>query len=200
MRRRDALPDPEVVHGLRELEAALAAEPTADPDLAVLIADVDAVRPEPSATFLASLDARVHAGFPREDDAPRRAPAWPPWHVRLRRPQLLVPSVGGALAAGLVVLVLAGGHDRTSGDNASSSSRGAAAGAGSSVAATAPQPRPAVQTASGTTNAKAAQALPPTGAAASPRKVQRAAELTLTPAPADVQDTADGVVRETQAA
>jgi hypothetical protein len=30
--------------------------------------------------------------------------------------------------------------------------------------------------------------------------VQRAAELTLTPAPADVQDTADGVVRETQAA
>ena len=93
MRRRDALPDPEVDHGLRELEAALAGEPTADPDLALLVADVDAARPEPSAAFLASLDARVHAGFPTEAGTPRRAPRTP-WHVRLRRPRLLVPSIG----------------------------------------------------------------------------------------------------------
>ena len=72
MRRRDALPDPEVDHGLRELEAALAGEPAADPDLALLVADVDALRPEPDAAFLASLDARVHAGFPREAETPRR--------------------------------------------------------------------------------------------------------------------------------
>ncbi|MCZ4494005.1 MAG: hypothetical protein JWP53_2936, partial [Conexibacter sp.] len=72
MRPRDALPDPEVDRGLRELEAALARDPAADPDLATLVADLDAVRPEPDAAFLASLDARVHAGFPTERATPRR--------------------------------------------------------------------------------------------------------------------------------
>ena len=71
MRRRDALPDPETERALHELEAALAGEPTADPDLALLVADVDAARPAPSAAFLASLDARVHAGFPREEETPQ---------------------------------------------------------------------------------------------------------------------------------
>src|SRR3954449_10016694 len=71
MRRRDALPDPEVVHGLRQLPAALAGEPTADPDLALLVADVRAARPEPSAAFLAAVDARGHAGPPgRAQPAP----------------------------------------------------------------------------------------------------------------------------------
>src|SRR4051794_40183401 len=110
MRRRDAQPDPEVDHGLRELEAALAREPSADPDLALLVPDVQSSRPEPSAAFLASLDARVHAGFPREAQTPRRAgaPAREPWHARIRRPQVLVPSIGGTLAAALVGGGLAG--------------------------------------------------------------------------------------------
>ena len=93
MRRRDALPDPEVLRGLRELDAALAGEPTADPDLSQLVADVEAARPEPSAAFLASLDARVHAGFPREARRPR-----PPARRGMSgsaAPQILAPGFAG---------------------------------------------------------------------------------------------------------
>jgi hypothetical protein len=100
MRRRDALPDPEVLRGLHELDAALAAEPTADPDLSQLVADVEAARPEPSAAFLASLDARVHAGFPREARATKAARI--PWHARIRRPQILAPGFAVLLVALLV--------------------------------------------------------------------------------------------------
>src|SRR6476620_8999731 len=119
MRRRERPMDPEVVHGLRELEAALTAEPAADPELALLVADVRAARPEPDPTFLAALDAKVHAGFP--DERGRE-----PWHTRIRRPQILVPGVGGALAAVLLALLVAGGsHENRS--SSSSSSSGAAA-------------------------------------------------------------------------
>ncbi|MCW2983157.1 MAG: hypothetical protein JWR63_727 [Conexibacter sp.] len=211
MRRRDALPDPEVVHGLRELDAALDGEPTADPDLALLVADVGAARPEPSAAFLASLDARVHAGFPRESETPRRggAVAKPPWHVRLRAPQVLVPSIGGTVAAALVVVLVATSGNGGGDDSASSSSSSSSGGATTLSAGRAPQDssasRPAVQSSSSSSAAaKAAPSVPmpsvPSASTSAPRKVQRAAELTLTPAAADVQDTADGVVRETQAA
>jgi hypothetical protein len=218
MRRRDAQPDPEVDHGLRELDAALAGEPSADPDLALLVADVDASRPEPSAAFLASLDARVHAGFPREAQTPRRGGA-EPWHARIRRPQILVPSIGGTLAAALVVVVIAGsGGSSGSSDSASSAGSSAAteAGGGGTSAAgaaaqhdsaapaakSAPGPQAAVQTSPSTSSSSSSAPAPsaPPAATTAPRKVQRAAELTLTPAPGDVQDTADGVVRETQAA
>jgi hypothetical protein len=215
MRRRDTLPDPEVVHGLRELESALAADPTADPDLAQLVADVDAARPEPSAAFLASLDARVHAGFPREADAPRRRAgvARAPWHVALRRPQVLVPAAGCALAAGVVALAISTAGGPRSAGSASSSARGSATveafAQGSlnsarppSAKDAAPHPTAALQTASGAATAKAAPSTPtlPSTADAPARKVERAADLTLTPSPEAVQDTADGVVRETQAA
>jgi hypothetical protein len=235
MRRRDALPDPEVLRGLRELDAALAAEPTADPDLSQLVADVEAARPEPSAAFLASLDARVHAGFPREAPAPRRGgSSTPPWHARLRAPQLLAPGFGLAAVAALVILV--GSSGGGSDDNASSSTssspqtigaatarpsaaeksaaealsaaRGSAGASSADSAATAPQPAPASTTSSGAAAQKSTPSL--TSAAPSAaggdapsqqdRKVQRAADLTLTPKPDDVQKTADGVVRETQAA
>src|SRR3954469_2326837 len=98
MRRRDAQPDPEAEHGLRELEAALTGEPAADPDLALLVADVRDARPEPDPTFLASLDARVHAGFPTERETPRRTSP-PPWPVRLRHLNVLVPSAVATLVA-----------------------------------------------------------------------------------------------------
>ena len=225
MRRREALPDPEVVHGLRELEAALAAEPTADPELALLVADVDRARPEPSATFLASLDARVHAGFPREDQTPRRATT-PPWHARLRRPQVLVPSLGGTLAAALVVLLIASGGGTNNGSSSSSgtpltlksggssdesassssdsaSSSSSSGSSSSSTAAAAPAPKPAMETSTPSAAAKAAPSsgpLPSVPKLSTSRKVERSAELSLAPAPQDVQETADGVVRETQAA
>jgi hypothetical protein len=201
MRRRDAQPDPDVVHALRELDAALAGEPAADPELAVLVADVRAERAEPSAAFLASLDARVHAGFPPA--GPRR----PRWHERLRAPQVLVPSVIGTLAAALVALVVVtGGGGANDSSSSSSSSSGSA-----SVSAQAPAREDAAgdsASSSASAQAKSAPGAPstalaapaPSAPSAAPRKVQRAAELTLTPAPGDVQATADGVVRETQAA
>lgn len=196
MRRRDAQPDPEAEHGLRELEAALAGEPAADPDLALLVADVRAARPEPDPTFLASLDARVHAGFPRE----RATPARPPWHVRLRQPGVLVPSVATLLVAALVVVGIStsgpsGENDASSGSASSATSAGGrtsgAQAAGESQASAGAKAVPSAPMSSTSSASSAPSA---------PRKVQRAADLTLTPAPGDVQDTADGVVRETQEA
>jgi hypothetical protein len=196
MRRRDALPDPEVVHGLRELDAALAAEPTADPELTLLVADVAAARPEPSAAFLAALDARVHAGFPREPAASQRDRAVKqPWHARLRLQHLVAPGIGLAVAATLVILIATAGGGSSNHESSSSSS--------GSVAAITRQPA-APETSASAAAPKSAPSptavAPPSSATAQDRKVQRAAELTLTPAPDDVQDTADGVVRETQAA
>jgi hypothetical protein len=95
----------------------------------------------------------------------------------------------------LVALLVAGGSDKASDNASSSSSAGAPAiesqsdsGAGSSSAMSA---APA---------AKAAPAAPADSGATAPRRVERAVQLTLTPAPDAVQDVADGVVRETQAA
>src|SRR5436309_6342185 len=100
MRRRDALPDPDVVHALRELDAALAGEPGADPDLTDLAADVRTARPEAEPAFLASLDARVHAGFPAEQD--RGAAARARGGRRLR---ILAPALGVAAAAALATVI-----------------------------------------------------------------------------------------------
>jgi Domain of unknown function (DUF4349) len=208
MRRRDALPDPEVLRSLRELDAALAAEPTADPELSQLVADIEAARPEPSAAFLASLDARVHAGFPREPAASQRGGSGkPPWHVRLRAPQILAPGFGLAAVAALVILVASSGGG-SGGKEANSSS----SSSDQTLADVGQRPSPAEKSSSKTLNraqdssdASSADAAPepaPSAAATSQqdREVQRAADLTLTPKPDDVQKTADGVVRETQAA
>src|SRR5689334_7824348 len=109
MRRRNALPDPEVVHALRELDAALAGEPGADPELCDLAVAVRAARPEAEPAFLASLDARVHAGFPRDE---RPAPA------RAVRRWLPVTAFSTAAAAALVVLVVSSsGGGPSSGDH-----------------------------------------------------------------------------------
>jgi hypothetical protein len=212
MRRRDALPDPETDHGLRELDAALAGEPTADPELTLLIADVDALRPQADASFLASLDARVHAGFPRERETPRHAK--PPWHARLRRWELLAPVVAVLMVAALVTVGLRSTkHESLSNDlgSASSSSSGSAAkpsdsasasSAAGTAEATPPHPETVAKSsgsASSSTSATSTPSvpLPSVSSLRTNRKVERAASLTLTPAPADVQDTADGVVRAT---
>ena len=228
MRRRDALPDPEVLRGLRELDAALANEPTADPDLSQLVADVEAARPEPSAAFLASLDARVHAGFPRATRTPKAAGT--PWHARIRQLQILAPGFAVLLVALLVggVALRGGGGDDVINESGSfatnteplskppnaaeksaaealSAARQSAPSSSADSASTAPRPEAASTTSGGVAASKSSPSLSPTapgGAASSQqdRKVQRAADLTLTPKPDDVQKTADGVVRETQAA
>ncbi|HEX5924107.1 MAG TPA: DUF4349 domain-containing protein [Baekduia sp.] len=187
MRRRDALPDPEVLRGLRELDAALAAEPTADPDLSQLVADIEAARPEPSATFLASLDARVHTGFPRETRTVKTTRT--PWHARIRRPQILAPGFAALLLAGIVAVTLQSGNDSAVNDSASFTSSPPTV-----------QPLPERQSAAGESASSADSAVQKSAPSPQDRKVQRAAELTLTPKPDDVQKTADGVVRETQAA
>jgi hypothetical protein len=213
MRRRDALPDPEVDRGLRELEAALAGEPAADPDLLVLVADVDAARPQPDAAFLASLDARVHAGFPREAETPRRV-ARAPWHERLRAPHVLGPFAVAALSAIVVTLAITSSHGGGSGSGSSGSTSSASSSSATTDSAqvetksattlASPQHPESVAKSSGSASASSSTSAGSTqflGAAGSAlRKVERAASLTLTPAPSDVQDTADGVVRATQAA
>ncbi|MCW2994929.1 MAG: hypothetical protein JWQ18_2424 [Conexibacter sp.] len=213
MRRRDhALPDPEVVRGLRELDAALAGERTADPDLALLVADVRAARPEPDAAFLAKLDARVHDGFPlAKVKEPRRA--------RLRLPTLFAPGLGFAVVVALAVLVATLGHGSGGGGDSASSSSSSSGSTSSGLAkeldaAPTPQAAPSAGEASSDSSSSSSASSSSSSSAAAPkaspaitsapaapdRKVQRAAELTLTPKPGDVQDTADGVVRETQAA
>jgi hypothetical protein len=113
-----------------------------------------------------------------------------------------VPSVGGALAAVLVVALVAasgGGPDQASSSGGASvqtmAESSGSARAGDTAAA--PAPKPALQTTAKSAPTSTAFTAP---APSAPRKVERAAELTLTPAPADVQDTADGVVREALAA
>jgi len=200
MRRRDLPLDPEVQRGLRELDAALAAEPAADPDLALLVADVRAARPEADPAFLAALDAKVHAGFAAPGAAPRRRAAW------LRPGGVLFLGAGGSLAALLVVVIaLAGGGGGTGGEHGrgSASVSSSTASALSSESASSPESAAAApqQAAEDSSASKSAPA--PAGGTetvAPQRRVERSVSLALTPPPDEVQDVADGVVRETQAA
>jgi hypothetical protein len=203
MRRRDRSPDPEVVHGLRELDAALGAAGTCDPALALLVADVRATRSEADPAFLAQLDARVHAGFPRPAREPRRVPRLVAW----------LPA-GGALVAAVVVAVVllpgsggngagGGGGDASSSSavrpqssDSSSSSSSSSSASGRGPVATAEKAAPAATAAPQSLAAPAPAPAPATAR----RRVERDVQLLLTPAPADVQSTADGVVRVTQAA
>src|SRR3954453_19403758 len=98
MRRRAAPPDPDVVHALRELDAALSGEPGADPDLTEFVADVRAKRREPGPRLLATLDARVHAGFPKEGDDERRYG---------RKMRLVLPGLVLAATAAVVAIMVA---------------------------------------------------------------------------------------------
>lgn len=186
-----------------ELDRALTGDPAAEPELALLVADVRASRSAPDETFVAELDRRVASRFAepgadpvggtRAARAPRRRLVW-----------RLAPA--GALLAGLaaVVVVTTGGGERdtvsslsTAGDAAAEVQSAPAApeaaadealrfdgGGGAAAAPVSPQARTVA---------------PPSGRSTGPRSVQRAAELTLTPAVGDVQEVADGVVRTTQA-
>jgi hypothetical protein len=106
----------------------------------------------------------------------------------------------------LLALVIAGGNsgtDTAGNASISSSSSSSSSGGGSATAESAPSAKaapatpqlaaPAPSSSAGSTSADSAAPAPA-------RRVQRGAALTLTPAPHDVQDVADGVVRETQAA
>ncbi len=198
MRSRDIPISPEVAAELEALEAALAGDPSADPELLALVADTRAQRPAIDPDFEATLASRVAAGFPRPAGS---------WAARLdglrshRRQLLPALGVAATLMAGLVVIGLnAGGGDEepaslrgsapTSAAEADSAV-GVTQGPVPSVTQAAPSPSvgSAVPLARDQRRAKAA----PFG-----RKVERAAQLTLTTSADDVQDVADGVVRTTQ--
>ena len=184
MRSRDTPMTPAIAAELEALEAALAGDPSADPELLALVADTRAQRAEIDPGFEATLASRVAAGFPRPAGS---------WSARLdglrshRRQLLPALGVAATLMAGLVVVGLNAGGDenepvslRTQDTEVEETTRGATPGGATSD------------------NALAAPLTARTAPTPS-RKVERAAQLTLTTSADDVQDVADGVVRTTQA-
>jgi Domain of unknown function (DUF4349) len=194
MRRRETTPlDPAVAAELEALEAALAGDPAAEPELAALVRDVRADAPAMAPGFRARLEDRVADGFAT---APRRA--------RSRR-RNLVPALavaGCVLAALVAVVVSAGGgsndngsagvHDlsaplSTQDESADSAKSGSGSGGGGSASGSA----------GGGSSSAPALAAPAPSAAARQRRVERSTRLELTTT--DVQAASDGVVRATQA-
>lgn len=193
MRRREPTLDPAVAAELEALEAALAGDPAADPELAALVRDVRADATAMAPDFRARLDDRVADGFAK---APRRA--------RTRR-RALVPAFGvaGCILAALVAVVLSGGGGGSS-DSASSGSAGrAAAPAQTEASDSAKSSGGSGSSASGTSSSgsasspKLAAPAPGPAAPAQQRRVERSTRLELTTT--DVQAASDGVVRATQA-
>ncbi|HEX6618692.1 MAG TPA: DUF4349 domain-containing protein [Solirubrobacteraceae bacterium] len=192
MRRHEPTLDPAAAAELEALEAALAGDPAAEPELAALVRDVRAEAPAMTLEFRSRLDRRVERGFERA--LPRR-------RFKLRP---LVPALGvaGCVGAAIVAVVLtAGGGSNdngsagvrdlaaplsTQGESADSAKSGSASsGAGGSGSA-------------GSANSSGSALAPPTPSApARQRRVERSTRLELTTT--DVQSTSDGVVRATQA-
>jgi hypothetical protein len=191
MRRRETTPlDPAVAAELEALEAALAGDPAAEPELAALVRDVRADAPAMAPGFRARLDERVERGFER---APRR---------RLQSLRPMVPALGiaGCVLAALVAVVLSAGDG--SNDNAGS------AGAGRVGAPVQNESSDSAKSSSGgggstSGSAGSGSSSGPTLAAPAPssparqRRVERSTRLELTTT--DVQTASDGVVRATQA-
>jgi hypothetical protein len=180
MRRREPTLDPAVAAELEALEAALAGDPAAEPELAALVRDVRAQAPIMEPASRARLDRRVERSFV-EPRARKRFALRP-----------LVPALGvaGCLVAGIVAIALTAGGG--SNDSASSSSSGGG-GAAAPLAATQGESSDAAKSSS----SGSAPAAPP-AAAARDRRVERSTRLELTTT--DVQKASDGVVRATQAA
>ncbi len=188
MRRHEPTLDPAVAAELEALEAALAGDPAAEPELAALVREVRAEAPAMAPDFRARLDRRVEAGFAR---APRRR------RFASLRPMIPALGVAGCVLAALVAVVLGAGggssdnagrgaapaqseaSDAAKSSSASgsggSASSGASGGAGSGPALAAPAPSPPARQ----------------------RRVERSTRLELTTT--DVQAASDGVVRATQA-
>jgi hypothetical protein len=198
MRRRETPLDPAIAAELEALEAALAGDPSADPELATLVRDVRMDAPAMSPAFRAQLDERVESGFGREPAPPRRA-------LLRRRP--LIPALGfaGCLLAALVAVVVAtgGSNDDSNGAGTGvpatqldqrSSGAGAGESAGGSGGSGADSAAPSTKSGS-TAQAAPSPVAPPANGG---RHVERSTRLELTTT--DVQKTADGIVRATQAA
>jgi Domain of unknown function (DUF4349) len=206
MRRRETPLDPAVAAELEALEAALAGDPAADPELTALVRDVRTEAPTMTPDFRARLDERVENGFARAGGARggRLGALLSGGALRERFAgrRALIPALGvaGCLLAALVAVVLVTGRGG-GGDDAPTAThlRQSGGGAGES-AGSAPAPELATpSTKSGDAADQAATAPSPAAPSASGgRHVERTTRLELTTT--DVQRVADGVVRATQAA
>jgi uncharacterized protein DUF4349 len=191
MRRRETTPlDPAVAAELEALEAALAGDPAAEPELAALVRDVRADAPAMAPGFRARLDERVERGFER---APRR-------RLQSLRPMIPALSVAGCVLAALVAVVLSAGGG--SSDDAGSAGAGRAAAPAQTESADSAKSGSggggsASRSAGGGSSSAPALAAPAPSAPARQRRVERSTRLELTTT--DVQAASDGVVRATQA-
>jgi len=188
MRRRETTPlDPAVAAELEALEAALAGDPAAEPELAALVRDVRADAPAMAPGFRARLDERVERGFER---APRR-------RLQSLRPMIPALSVAGCVLAALVAVVLSAGGG--SSDDAGSAGAGRAAAPAQTESADSAKSGggSASGSAGGGSSSAPALAAPAPSAPARQRRVERSTRLELTTT--DVQAASDGVVRATQA-
>ena len=194
MRRHEPTLDPAVAAELEALEAALAGDPTAEPELSALVRDVRAETPAMAPDFRARLDERVAGGFAKAPRRPRR-------RFASLRPMVPALGVAGCVVAGLVAIVLSSGDGsndsagsagagrvgapaQTESSDSAKSSSGAGSGASGSSS-------------SGSSTPQHAAPAPGPAAPAQQRRVERSTRLELTTT--DVQAASDGVVRATQA-
>ena len=104
MRRREPTLDPAVAAELEALEAALAGDPAAEPELAALVRDVRAEAPAMAPGFRARLEERVERGFERTSRK----------RLHSLRPMMPALGVAGCVLAALVAVVLSAGGGSSS--------------------------------------------------------------------------------------
>jgi hypothetical protein len=181
MRRRDVTLDPAVAAELEALEAALAGDLAAEPELVALVGDVRAQAPVMAPEFRGRLDRRVERGFERQ--LPRR-------RFQLR-PLIPALGVGGCVLAAIVAVVLGAGAGTDDSDSGS-----AGGGIAAPLSSTQGESADSAKSSGGAGSSSATPA--PAAPQARSRRVERSTRLELTTT--DVQKAADGVVRATQAA
>lgn len=218
--------DPAIAAELDALEAALAGQPSADPDLLALVAAVREDAGDPRPEFRRELDAKAAAGF-------RNGPHPPPsaWFKAARTwlwDHRIVAGPGIAVAAtALIALVVAVGSLNDKDDVTTFAGQSApmsaplddAAAGGSSAAesgSTESAAPPTAKQAAPSASADSAAAVPEdfdepgapvqrnlqpgTVAPGTPRKVEQTTQLALRTSAGRLQKVSDGVVRVTQAA
>jgi hypothetical protein len=188
MRRRESILDPAVAAELEALEAALAGDPAAEPELAALVRDVRADAPTMEPAARARLDRRVERGF--VSPLPRRRFAL--------RPLMPALGVAGCVLAAIVAIALTAGGGGSN-DSASSGGGGSRIGAAPAQTESSDAAKSGSSSSGSSGGGGTALASPPAAAApARDRRVERSTRLELTTT--DVQKATDGVVRATQAA
>ena len=177
--------DPAIRAELEELDAALAGE-RPDPEIALIAAEVRADAPRMTPAFEARRERAVSDGFARPGASQSsRGGGW--W----RRPWL-VPALSGVAAAAVALAVVLPGDENAATFESPVPRDAAVSEQAAGGTATKARPAPVQESAAMAPSVAAPQAdaLP-----VEPRKrrVQRAAQLTITTPTADLQDTSDAV-------